>query len=235
MRCEKVANSTNNILEFNLEASDLPSSYSFLCFGSNCDTFYRIFRKRKQDELLIYESETIFGSSSPRFKKCKISERRLCKNNADSNAEIRVYRYSSSGKHTEIGRSNFTVNSILDPRAIPIMDGSRQRGTFFFRSVKRTVKNTFSDYLAAGLQLMLITCIDFTASNGSAKSPTSLHFIQANKKSPYEQALEEVSRILLDYDYDKLVPVYGFGAKCSMPTFNSFGKTHHCFPLNGNE
>ncbi len=70
------------------------------------------------------------------------------------------------------------------------MDGSRQRGTFFFRSVKRTVKNTFTDYLAAGLQLMLITCIDFTASNGSAKSPTSLHFIQANKKSPYEQALE---------------------------------------------
>jgi hypothetical protein len=82
---------------------------------------------------------------------------------------------------------------------------------------------------------MLITAIDFTASNGSQKCPTSLHYITERTKSTYECALEEVSRILLDYDYDKLVPVYGFGAKCNMPTFNSMGKVHHCFPLNGNE
>ena len=39
----------------------------------------------------------------------------------------------------------------------------------------------------------------------------------------------------MDYDYDKLVPVYGFGAKVSHPTFSSEGKVHHCFPINGNE
>lgn len=39
----------------------------------------------------------------------------------------------------------------------------------------------------------------------------------------------------MDYDSDKLVPVYGFGAKVSMPTFQSYNKVHHCFPLNGNE
>ena len=37
----------------------------------------------------------------------------------------------------------------------------------------------------------------------------------------------------MDYDYDKLVPVYGFGSKVALPTFNSGGKVHHCFPLNG--
>lgn len=52
--------------------------------------------------------------------------------------------------------------------------------------------------------------------------------------SPYEEALYEVSKILLDYDYDKLVPVYGFGAKVGLPTFNTNGLVHHCFPLNGN-
>lgn len=82
---------------------------------------------------------------------------------------------------------------------------------------------------------MLITCIDFTASNGSPKNPSSLHYVDANRRSQYEEALEEVSRILLDYDSDKLVPVYGFGSKVSMPTFNSYNKVHHCFPLNGNE
>jgi hypothetical protein len=65
------------------------------------------------------------------------------------------------------------------------MDGSSTRGSLRFRNVKRYVKNTFSDYIAAGLQLMLITCIDFTASNGTAKAPNSLHYIQQNKKSSY--------------------------------------------------
>lgn len=127
------------------------------------------------------------------------------------------------------------MNNLLDPKGVPIVNRSGStKGSLRFVNVKRYIKSSFTDYIAAGLQLMLITAIDFTASNGSAKSPTSLHYIAPNRKSTYEEALEEVSRILLDYDYDKMVPVYGFGAKCSMPTFNSYGKVHHCFPLNGN-
>ena len=38
----------------------------------------------------------------------------------------------------------------------------------------------------------------------------------------------------MDYDADKLVPTYGFGAKVNMPNFKTNGKTHHCFPINGN-
>jgi hypothetical protein len=38
----------------------------------------------------------------------------------------------------------------------------------------------------------------------------------------------------MDYDSDKLVPVYGFGAKVKLQTYNTQGKVHHCFPLNGN-
>jgi hypothetical protein len=98
-----------------------------------------------------------------------------------------LYKYSSSGHHDDIGTATVTVNKILDGRRTPIMDKrNRQRGTVGFRAAKRYVKNTFTDYLASGLQLMLITCVDFTASNGSAKSPSSLHYISPNKKSPYE-------------------------------------------------
>ena len=38
---------------------------------------------------------------------------------------------------------------------------------------------------------------------------------------------------MLDYDNDKLVPTFGFGAKVNMPHFNTNNKVHHCFPLNG--
>lgn len=40
---------------------------------------------------------------------------------------------------------------------------------------------------------------------------------------------------MLDYDTDKLVPCFGFGAKVNMPSFNTYNKVHHCFPINGSE
>ena len=115
------------------------------------------------------------------------------------------------------------------------MDRNRKKGSMKLNNVRRFLKHSFVDYISAGLQLMLITCIDFTASNGSAKSPSSLHYLQPGRGSQYEEALGEVSSILLDYDSDKLVPVYGFGAKVNMPNYQTYGKVHHCFPLNGSE
>ena len=82
------------------------------------------------------------------------------------------------------------------------------------------------------MQISQIICIDFTASNGIQNRPDSLHFV-GNYYSQYELALSEVSKIVLDYDNDKLVPGFGFGAKVNMPTYNSEGKVDHCFPLNG--
>jgi len=62
-------------------------------------------------------------------------------------------------------------------------------------------------------------------------------FIMSNKikKSNYETALNETAEILLDYDTDKLVPLYGFGAIVNSPEFSSKNNCHHCFPLNFNK
>lgn len=79
------------------------------------------------------------------------------------------------------------MNNLLDPRGVAILDkNGKSKGIIRFTNVKRYIKSSFTDYIAAGLQLMLITAIDFTASNGSAKSPTSLHYITHNKRSTYE-------------------------------------------------
>ena len=37
----------------------------------------------------------------------------------------------------------------------------------------------------------------------------------------------------MDFDADKLVPTYGFGAQVKMPNFYSEGKSLTIFPLNG--
>jgi len=55
-----------------------------------------------------------------------------------------------------------------------------------FKSIKRTIKHEFGEYIENGLQLALTTCIDFTGSNGQPENSTSLHYFTASKKSPYE-------------------------------------------------
>jgi len=42
-----------------------------------------------------------------------------------------------------------------------------------------------------------------------------------------------IGNILLNYDYDKRVPAFGFGAVTKFPTMNST-TVSHCFPLSGN-
>ena len=55
------------------------------------------------------------------------------------------------------------------------------------KNPNRYIKHTFVDYIYAGLQMNLITCIDFTASNGTPNKPTSLHYFQPGvKRSQYE-------------------------------------------------
>ena len=109
------------------------------------------------------------------------------------------------------------------------------QGVLKFNKVNRKVQYEFGDFIENGLQLALVSCIDFTASNGSPHSPTSLHYGTNYKKSQYEEAMSEVLNILMDYDYDKLVPCFGFGAQVSHPRLHTNNKVSHCFPLNFNE
>ena len=46
----------------------------------------------------------------------------------------------------------------------------------------------------------------------------------------YQKAILEVCDILLNYDYDKMIPVYGFGGKP-----HSCSRVNHCFALNEDE
>jgi len=76
--------------------------------------------------------------------------------------------------------------------------------------------------------------IDFTASNKDADDPKSLHYFNGNvdNLNPYQDAIMSVGEILLNYDADKMVPVYGFGGKCRYPNLNS-NYVNHCFNLTG--
>lgn len=49
-------------------------------------------------------------------------------------------------------------------------------------------------------QLHCTFAVDFTASNGDPKSPSSLHYINPYRPNPYANALRAVGNIIQDYD-----------------------------------
>ena len=62
-------------------------------------------------------------------------------------------------------------------------------GTLRMNNFHSRTQYQFGDFLEHGLQLALVNCIDFTASNGIPTDRKSLHYI-GNGKSYYEKALE---------------------------------------------
>lgn len=68
----------------------------------------------------------------------------------------------------------------------------------------------FLDFLSGNMKIQVIACVDFTASNIHTQEP--LHAIYDNKLNEYQSAIASICSILLNYDYDKKIPIYGFGA-----------------------
>ena len=99
-------------------------------------------------------------------------------------------------------------------------------GKLFHSEFRITKCPRFVDYISNGWQLNLAVCIDFTGSNGDPRLPTSLHYMDPSRPNQYIRALMSVGDILMEYDTDKMVPAFGFGAK--LPS----GQTSHFFHLN---
>lgn len=92
---------------------------------------------------------------------------------------------------------------------------------------------TFIDYIRGGLELNLSVAIDFTGSNGVPSQPNSLHFMYGKVPNQYQLAINAIGNILMNYDSDKRIPAFGFGAKPRFPRLTS-PIVSHCFPLSGN-
>lgn len=88
------------------------------------------------------------------------------------------------------------------------------------------------DYLRGGLQLNMFVAIDFTASNGNPKQPTSLHYFNPTAPNQYQTAILSIGDILMNYDSDKRIPAFGFGGKIKIP--GMLPQVSHCFALSGN-
>ena len=180
----------------------------------------------------IYSSEFI-SSKNPNWKYFELPIQVLCNNDYSRPIAIELYDHHSNGNHSFIARGEFSLKQITEDgnRNIDLIDpkkskkrGYRNSGIIIIKQLDIVREHSFIDYIAGGCQISLITAIDFTASNRDPNDPNSLHHIRPQGFNDYEKALFPVGEILLTYDSDKLVPMYGFGGKVG-------GMINHCFPL----
>ena len=59
---------------------------------------------------------------------------------------------------------------------------------------------SFLDYIIGGCQINFTVGVDFTASNGDPRDPSSLHYIDPSRPNEYTQALTAVGHVCQDYD-----------------------------------
>jgi len=145
--------------------------------------------------------------------------------------------WDSTGSDDLIGQFTSTYAELLNKKSFELIEPHKKQkkgnkyvnsGVIEFIEIKEIRKMSFVDYLSAGVEISLVTGIDFTASNGDPRLPTSLHHFSAPEQpNQYMQAIRTVGDVVAPYDYDGWIPVFGFGAKFLD------GNVNHCFHVNG--
>ena len=157
----------------------------------------------------------------------------LC-NNDDSPIFFELYS-PNINKAKHIGYCSFNIKKLksnLSNDKIELLEiKSENNGKLGILEIIYSCRKiiNFEHYIKNG-QINLDIAIDYTESNGLPSSKSSLHYIKAEGGNDYEKAIKSCGKIIANYDYDQLFPVYGFGG--IPPNSN---KVSHCFNINFDE
>lgn len=203
-------------------------------FGKS-DPFF-VVKKLREDRtwVTVAKSEVVMNNLNPDWQPVKLNMQRLCNGDHNRPLRIEVLDYDKDDVFEAIGYCETSAVALLTPgwsAALKHPKGkAKDVGTLSALSAQMVVEPTLVEYLQGGLEIGLITAIDFTGSNGDPRDARSLHYNNPNPEhqNPYEIAIRAVGDVLVPYDRDGMVPSYGYGAELP-PT----GVVSHCFALNG--
>lgn len=183
----------------------------------------------------VYESPAL--KQSQLFPAVAIRSSKLCGGSLNLPIMVQLLNYKSNGRHKLKGQFVCRVSE-LENNPGKLHDfwnkyKNKSAGKLLFSNFRKKQNFRFLDYLRGGLNIQVITCIDFTGSNGVSRFPESLHYMCPGYLNQYQTAITSVCSILENYDYDKIITVYGFGGKPQFPDLFST-ETSHFFPCSGN-
>ncbi|KAJ6253473.1 copine [Anaeramoeba flamelloides] len=187
----------------------------------------------------VVQTNFIKRTLNPTWQPFTVSVSKLCNGDFDRPLRFEVYDWNRTSASDLIGFARTTMRELqegtkrtwelVNPRKKKKKRKYKNSGTLHMLHCEMIQQHTFLDYIAGGCDINLIIAVDFTASNGNPNNPNSLHFNNQRNPNPYVRAIASTTEILLYYDSDGLVPVYGFGCKIP-PSW----QVSHCFPCNFN-
>ena len=196
-------------------------------FSRNCP--YLVISKPSESgrNLPVFRSEVIPKCSTCTFKPFSIPLNTLCNGDIQSPIVISAYDNREGKEDIFIGSTSISFQTLLENlgNQYKLKDNkNKDVGFVRFPQLNIIQKPTFLDYLRSGIQLNLVTAIDYTASNRDPRDHKSLHFLTQSGFNQYESCIFSIGSVICPYDTDQLFPVYGYGGKVN-------GIVSHCFPL----
>ncbi|KXS22568.1 Copine-domain-containing protein [Gonapodya prolifera JEL478] len=201
------------------------------------------------DWVVVHKTETIMNNLNPTFKEFNLPAVSLTGGDPDRPLLWEVYDFDKNSAHDLIGRFVVSIKQMLGSdratggKRYDLIDEAKRAkkgrnytnsGVLVVDHLSQKREFSFLDYVASGVEMSLAVAVDFTASNGDPRQPTSLHFRDpSNNINSYQRALLGVGQVLEPYDTDKAFPAYGFGAKIPIPGTSDY-TVSHLFPLNLN-
>ena len=176
----------------------------------------------------IYKTEE---SDNYKFNDIILLEKDINLNNYENKFKFELYELSET-----INNFNTKLCTLIKEIDLSLKDIDSNEGyitldnTPFALSLSYniTTELSFIELIQKGLDISMVTAIDFTASNLDPKNPNSLHYINTYPNE-YEKAVMSCANILGYYDSDQKFPLFGFGG---IPSFSN--NTLDVFPLNNN-
>jgi len=185
-----------------------------------------------------HQTETIMNTLNPVWHPFTLSLQKVCGGDLDRPIMFDCYDWDKHSAPDQIGQVETTMRQLMQlpaPAELPLINpkksgkrGYKNSGVLVFRQASVVQVPTFLDYIRGGCEISMVVAVDFTASNGDPRNPTSLHHIDPSHPNQYEMAIHAVGSIVASYDRDGMIPAYGYGGR--MPD----GNVSHCFALNGN-
>ena len=167
----------------------------------------------------------------------------LCNNDISCPLKFEIWDHQSNGKHQYMGSFKTNVKDMVNSQGLPMTiieeaklqtKGYVDSGSFMATNIVIEKHPTLQEYILGGCEVNLQVAIDFTGSNGSPNSTSSLHYIDPTGRSmnQYQSAIHSVGNIVAEYDTDKKFPVYGFGCSVRLPN-GKWSEVKHSFPIAG--
>ncbi|XP_065287256.2 copine-8-like isoform X1 [Dermacentor albipictus] len=209
-------------------------------FGKS-DPFLEFYRVSEDNSYTaVFRTEVVKRQLNPTWRPFTIQMQQLSGGDQDRTIRVACYDWDLGGGHDLIGEFHTNVRTLSEgpgqTNNYELINKSKQarkksyKNSGLVKLVSFLIREqaTFLDYIRGGMQMHFTVAVDFTASNGDPRDPTSLHFLDPVRPNAYAMAIRAVGEVIQDYDSDKMFPALGFGARLPPD-----GRVSHEFFLNG--